>query len=194
MKNQTHDSYSPFEFPGFSDTSVHADHQKHLHKIKRVSRIGQILLIVLAILAALSLFAKPSNKGATYKTLGPDEIRAQVKDGVVRVNWMSPGSTSKYLYVLEKSPDGALFSKVGYIYSDTTGVPMVYSMADENTMIGVNYYRLKQIHKNHQVIFSQVIRVVNVEEVTDVYHSTAVGEMHPLNAPSDKTELAEIEK
>ncbi len=194
MKNQTHDHYSPFEFPGFSDISVNTDHQKHLRKIKRVSKIGQILLLILAMLAALSLFAKPTSKNRFSSILGPDEIRAQVKNGVVRVSWMSAGSTSKYLYVLEKSPDGALFSKVGFMYSDTTGVPMVYTMADENTMIGVNYYRLKQIHKNHKVVFSQVIRVVNVEEVTDVYHSTAVGEMHPLNKPVEEVELAESEK
>jgi len=150
-----------------------------------------VLLIILAILAALSLFAKPTPKNSNHKMVGPDEISAQVKSGVVRVSWMNYGSTSKFLYVLEKSPDGALFSKVGYMYSDTTGAPMIYSMADENTNIGVNYYRLKQIHKGHKVVFSQVLRVVNVEEVTDVYHSTAIGEIRPFNKVNKEDELAE---
>ena len=193
MKNNSNHTDSPFDYPGFSDTYVHVGHQRHMRKIKRVSIIGQVLLIILALFIAFSLFGQTTKKRSASRTLKQHELRAQVKSGMVNITWMNTGSNSKFLYVLEKSPDGALFSKVGYMFSDTTGVAMLYSMLDENTFTGIAYYRLKQIQQNHTVTFSQVLRVVNLEEASDVFHSIAIGEMRPLSKQADAT-LAENQK
>ncbi|MBN1999663.1 T9SS type A sorting domain-containing protein [candidate division KSB1 bacterium] len=115
----------------------------------------------------------------TYKTtnVSPDSVttpivlpvelstfNAQVVNGSISESvllaWNTAGETNNYGFNVEKSSDGKVFEKVGFVAgAGSTNTAKHYEFMDENVTIGEYYYRLKQIDYGGRLNYSDVIEV-----------------------------------
>ncbi len=83
---------------------------------------------------------------------------ANVVENTVRLSWATASETNNFGFDVEKSGDGLLFAKIGFVPGNgTTTVPQSYSFAESNVSPGKYFYRLKQIDTDGAFEHSNVI-------------------------------------
>ncbi len=86
---------------------------------------------------------------------------ANVAENSVRLNWATASETNNFGFDVEKSVDGLLFSKIGFVAGrGTTTVPQSYSFVENNVSTGNHFYRLKQIDTDGAFEHSNVIEAL----------------------------------
>lgn len=74
----------------------------------------------------------------------------------VQLNWEVSEQTNCEKYIVERSADGINFIK----YAELNCKPSnKYDLIDDNTVIGVNYYRIKMVETNGKYTFSDIRKV-----------------------------------
>jgi hypothetical protein len=85
---------------------------------------------------------------------------ADVAENTVRLSWATASETNNFGFDIEKSGDGILFSKIGFVPGrGTTTAPQSYSFVENNVAVGKHFYRLKQIDTDGAFAHSNVIEV-----------------------------------
>lgn len=81
-----------------------------------------------------------------------------VVENTVRLSWATASETNNFGFDVEKSGDGLLFAKIGFVPgSGTTTQPQSYSFVESNVRPGKHFYRLKQIDTDGAFEHSNVI-------------------------------------
>lgn len=90
-------------------------------------------------------------------------------NNATRIDWTTESETDLDYFSLEKSEDGINFTEFGMIKSAENSTTAVnYESTDANPYSGITYYRLKMLHKNGTVNYSE-IRAINCgKELTSV--------------------------
>lgn len=86
------------------------------------------------------------------------------------ISWNTETEINNSGFELEKSNDGILFVKIGFIRSKAVDgnslIRIAYQFEDKNILQAGSYYRLKQIDKDGKAEFSNVLFVAGRESVT----------------------------
>ena len=94
----------------------------------------------------------------------------QKKQAVLK--WTTAQEININLFLVEKSSDGAVFNTIGNVAAKNTSGINNYTFTDNNPLLGVSYYRLKEVDKNGAVNYSKIIPLKNIEGIS-VYPNPA---------------------
>ncbi|MFT4060845.1 MAG: right-handed parallel beta-helix repeat-containing protein [Edaphocola sp.] len=82
---------------------------------------------------------------------------ATKKGDAALLQWATAMETNNLGFDVERSADGKVFSKIGFVAgAGTTSIPQQYLYTDQLPLSGVNYYRLKQIDVDGGYAYSTV--------------------------------------
>lgn len=90
----------------------------------------------------------------------------------VRLNWDTYTETNNDGFAIERSTDGLKFEKIGFVKgTGNSNVQSWYNFADNSPIMGLNYYRLKQMDMNGGINYSPVrsVRVGVNEPLVTLY-------------------------
>ncbi|MBY0424021.1 MAG: T9SS type A sorting domain-containing protein, partial [Cytophagales bacterium] len=99
-------------------------------------------------------------------------------DGV-HLNWTAYSSSSSQGYYVERSDDGVNFYTIGFVDFNSTknGVSGDYEFIDKKPVVGVNYYRLKQIDNSGKLDYSTVKSIVVESSEILVFPNPSKGQL-----------------
>jgi len=83
---------------------------------------------------------------------------AQAKEKSVLLNWQTAAGINSKGYNPERSTDGIIFSKIGFV-SASNNSGGIYSFTDKDPFDGINYYRLKSISEDGEYVYSNINKV-----------------------------------
>jgi len=83
-------------------------------------------------------------------------LKAFQQNAGVQVEWKTVNETNMAAYEVEKSVDGAVFSKAGKVAATGSST---YNWYDASPVNGSNYYRIKLLDKNGTFNYTQVVNV-----------------------------------
>ncbi|PVY40395.1 T9SS type A sorting domain-containing protein [Pontibacter virosus] len=110
------------------------------------------------------------------------------KDGV-QLSWKTASEQDNKGFEVEVSADGKNFKKIAFVESKvgTSSLTQNYSFIDMRAVVGINYYRLKQIDFDGAFEFSKVVAVNNTPmAASSVYPTLASQEITVRIASSDE--------
>lgn len=95
---------------------------------------------------------------------------ASVKNNKVELKWATATEVNNKGFEIQRSIDGNLFNKIGYIKGKgTISEKSNYTFSDNNINGGKYYYRLKQIDFNGSFEYSDIINVsINIPEAFEL--------------------------
>ena len=118
----------------------------------------------------LFAFYRNSNTGAIYaKTFDASGIlpvtltgftATKVKDASL-LQWTTESELNNKLFEIEHSTDAKTFTKIGQVAAaGNTNIQQHYSFIHASPAAGINYYRLKQVDKNGNYVYSKIISII----------------------------------
>ena len=91
-------------------------------------------------------------------SLGNFSFTANKNDNNVLLNWQVENETGNDYYSVERSADGINFSAIGQVksYNDPQ---QQYIFEDNNSTVGQQYYRLKEVNNDGDISYSNTIKI-----------------------------------
>lgn len=87
----------------------------------------------------------------------------------VKVIWSTTSELNNDFFVVEKSIDGKLWNEIGRVEgADNSNSVSKYMLVDNAPVIGLQYYRLKQVDQNGEFTYSHIASARFTEELVDV--------------------------
>lgn len=87
------------------------------------------------------------------------------RDQSNQVNWKVDNEINLREYVIERSMNGRNFNDIGNtLLIENNGGTATYEYKDERPIIGVNFYRIRAISRNGGIQYSNIVKVVSVNE------------------------------
>jgi hypothetical protein len=130
----------------------------------------------------VSVFS-PFSIGSTSATTNPLPIKfSAVKAYRIgnnnHIEWTNMTEENLSLYEVERSSNGTSFTKIISVLPKTNnGQENKYTETDENTLEGINYYRIKAIQTDGSYEYSTIVKVIpssTAERSTSVYPNPVV--------------------
>ncbi len=85
------------------------------------------------------------------------EFTAKLIGHEVELNWSTASELNNDRFIIERSFDGLSFESIGEVLGNgTTSEFITYSFNDSNPLVGLNYYRLKQLDFDGQFEYSSI--------------------------------------
>jgi hypothetical protein len=125
----------------------------------------------LATTVPLQFVTGPGNSDVSCVPLGfsMEGLAVECVNDARELTWNAPINNSVDKFVVEKSRDNASWEAIGTVYNgiENNG-KMQYSLLDESTVPGVDYYRLQQFSDNGDITTSAVLSA-DCDENDDLY-------------------------
>ncbi|WP_162052770.1 T9SS type A sorting domain-containing protein [Pontibacter pamirensis] len=97
---------------------------------------------------------------------------AKASGSVVQLQWLTASEMQNDYFSVERSSDGQAFESIGRVAGHgTTTIGAAYSFADNHPLVGILYYRLKQVDEDGSHAYSAVVAVTRAAglKVAKVY-------------------------
>ena len=125
----------------------------------------ELALLFVLVFATVSTFAQ-TPATAVNPTDGTAKLEfvkqtAVFNSGKIYLNWVAKPNAIDCIYVIEKSNDGIEFEPVGLKEGIGAGVELLYSWVDTKPSTTTNYYRIKQVNDD-----GNLVAQADVQEVT----------------------------
>lgn len=88
----------------------------------------------------------------------------------VKLEWKTTDEVNTAGFTIERSTDAIRFSAIGYVTAINTTRIHNYSFTDVNPVVGLSYYRLKQLDKDGKFTYSPIV-AVNSKSNADLFVS-----------------------
>lgn len=114
------------------------------------------------VVTAFSPFTLSSKLGGGVNPLPIELIYfiAEPRENYVELQWKTATQLNNDYFVIEKSTDAQNWSQLVIVKgAGTTYVPMEYLEIDPHPVIGINYYRLKQVDFDGKYSYSKIVAV-----------------------------------
>jgi hypothetical protein len=122
-----------------------------------------------------------------FATAFPVEISSFTgsRQGITNLlKWTTATENNNKGFDLERSADGIKFSSIGFITTKADGgnstSSLNYSFIDEKSLVGTNYYRLKEVDKDGKATYSSIVTLKGEKvafEISALYPNPAKDEM-----------------
>ncbi len=86
-------------------------------------------------------------------------FEAELKESEVELRWRTASDKGIMSFVVEKSLNGTKWKEIGTIESRNSITGSHYTSFDYEPILGDNYYKLKMIHDDSKIQYSQVIKI-----------------------------------
>jgi hypothetical protein len=109
-----------------------------------------------------------------------------ISSGVAELTWDAETDLQHDYFEVERSSDGNIFTSLGKI---STAPP--YKFIDPSVKVGVNYYRIKEMNKGGQALYSRVIKITYdpSRAVVTVFPNPVVDYLNVRISAGEKTEV-----
>jgi len=110
------------------------------------------------------------NSFVTGATLGIElvDFTAIKRENHVRLEWTTWGEWNNDRFEIERSSDLTIWKMIGEkLGAGSSSEKKFYSFSDNNPLDGINYYRLKQIDRDGEATYSNVIAII-IEQDTNL--------------------------
>lgn len=119
---------------------------------------GGIRTVTLNNWTDFSAFAISNISGALPVKFG--SIKALKDPGGVKIKWTNYTETNILSYTVERSPDARIFTNIGRVNPVlNNGNAADYSSIDSIPLSGNNFYRIKAMETNGNIIYSMIVRI-----------------------------------
>ena len=88
---------------------------------------------------------------------------ATLKNGKAIVTWTTIGEVNVKAYQVEKSTDSKNFSPIGEVAATYA---LDYNLSDNNLSSNSNYYRIKATSTDGNIVYSNVVKITNILQLT----------------------------
>ena len=99
------------------------------------------------------------NAAGSLPTSNSLTVKAYKQNNSVKIDWEAIAENNVKTYTVEKSTDAASFNKLSEATAKNGNTTNVYSIVDNNPVIGVNYYRIQSVQNNNNKVYSTIVRV-----------------------------------
>ncbi|MBX2945326.1 MAG: T9SS type A sorting domain-containing protein [Cyclobacteriaceae bacterium] len=123
-----------------------------------------------------------------------ESFTAQLKQGVVLLDWVTASELNNNFFTIERSKDGQLYSELARVEgSGTTHQRTTYSAVDRTPLKGVSYYRLKQTDFDGSFKYVGIVAINNTANdaaALSVFPNPSLGKEVVMSATGfDKAEI-----
>ena len=89
-----------------------------------------------------------------------NSFNAILKENQVLLNWQTASEINNHGFEIERSFDGKNWKNIGFVQGNRTTTDLFnYSFNDKKPLVGVNYYRLKQLDFDGKFEYSKTIAI-----------------------------------
>ncbi|MFM9910749.1 MAG: T9SS type A sorting domain-containing protein, partial [Chitinophagaceae bacterium] len=81
------------------------------------------------------------------------------KNQAALLNWQTAAEQNNDRFEIERSSNGIQFITIGIVKSVSSLFGAGYSFEDTRPLVGINYYRLKQVDMDGKFIYSRVVQL-----------------------------------
>lgn len=126
-----------------------------------------------------------------------DFTASPINNEMVQLDWQTASEMNNDYFTVERSSDGNFWTPITRVDGAGNSTELLdYTMNDENPLVGLSYYRLKQTDFNGDFIYSKIRAVqINKNETTDdlifMYPNPTQGVVE-IKAPETEKELIRI--
>ncbi len=105
-------------------------------------------------------------------------------NGQIVLNWQTTNDVDKNKFIVQRKDTESTWKDIGTVYYSSSEV---YKFIDTDPLVGINYYRLKQIDNNASIDYSQTITVQNTEVIDEliIFPNPFESEIHMSNVTRD---------
>ena len=104
-------------------------------------------------------------------------------NGMARLQWMAENELSFSRYEIERSNDGAGFTRIASVTAKGAAGSNSYEVYDDQPMNGINYYRLKMIDRSAAFCYSIIVKAIfDANSQSSIYPNPASGYFMISNA------------
>jgi hypothetical protein len=94
------------------------------------------------------------------------DFNATIDDGIVDLNWTTQSEVNNDFFTIERSKDAVDFEMIVTVPgAGTSNEVLYYESTDDNPIMGVSYYRLKQTDYDGQFTYSKIVAVKNLQDL-----------------------------
>ena len=89
-------------------------------------------------------------------------FKAELQNGKVLVSWSTAQEQNASHFDVERSTNGRDFTKIGSVKANgNTGSLSNYSFSDNNPVVGISYYRLRQVDLDNRFVYTKTAIIRN---------------------------------
>ena len=124
----------------------------------------ELVLLFVLVFTAVSTFAQERATAITED--GPAKLQftkqtAVFNSGKIYLNFVTKPNSADCIYVIERSEDGTNFEPVGLKEGIGASIELLYSWVDTKPGTSTNYYRVKQVNNNGNLVAQADVQEVN---------------------------------
>jgi hypothetical protein len=117
----------------------------------------ELVLLFVLVFATVSTFAQERATAVAPYDQATSKLEfmkqsAVFNSGKIYLNWVTQPNSTDCIYVIERSADGLEFEPVGLKEGIGAGIELLYSWVDPKPVVGQNYYRIKQVNANGNLV------------------------------------------
>ncbi len=127
----------------------------------------ELVLLFVLVLASVSTFAQERATAVSEEETAKLHFMKQTavfNSGKIYLNWVTKPNSPDCIYVIERSEDGANFEPVGLKEGVGASIELLYSWVDTKPGATTNYYRIKQVNNNGNLVAQADVQEVNPPE------------------------------
>ena len=111
-------------------------------------------------------------------------LNAQLSNHKTALTWRTESENNNKGFEIQRSSDGKVWDYLGFVNGvGTSTTTKNYQFMDEKPLLGINYYRLKQIDFNDEFALSKVVSVTNSKNLTYQISPNPTKGLFVVNAP-----------
>jgi hypothetical protein len=124
------------------------------------------------------------------------KLFAVVNDQQVQLQWTAKPDTTTDFFVIETSLQGTEFSVLAIIQAKPPASPEAYGYKQEMVTKGVHYYRIKEVNKAGNIVYSAPVRIViGPKKSIALFPNPTKGELnisHPMGSGNEKIHVMDM--
>jgi hypothetical protein len=104
-------------------------------------------------------------------------FNGSLNNNSVSLSWATTNEVNTSGFEIQRSANGRDFSTISFVSAKGSLINNSYSLLDEKSISGTNYYRLKMVDKDGSVSYSQVVSIKTKSIGIGVYPNPVKGEL-----------------
>lgn len=127
---------------------------------------------------------------AGYTTVLPIKLKsfnAFMSKSICNLSFTTASEINNAGFDIERSTDGIDFSKIGWVDGHgSTTEEKHYSFIDTNPIVGMNYYRLRQVDYDGRFEYSKIVSIMMKSDAVTIFPNPASDILHIQNATNGR--------
>lgn len=118
---------------------------------------------------------------------------AKIIDNSVHLIWKTASEINNDYFLVQRSKDGSIWETISIKKSQgTSHIESAYELIDANPVVGISYYRLKQVDTNGEFTYSAINSVNNISDLDISMYPIPTKDELTINAGKEIIDLVQL--